>query len=495
MERYIPIARRYRPKTFSQVVGQDHIIRVLQNQLSTGRVPHAFLFSGTRGVGKTTTARLLAKALNCEKGITPQPCNQCRACKAIDQGNFMGLLEIDGASNRGIDEVRNLQEIISQRALEGRFRVVIIDEVHMLTQEAFNALLKTLEEPPEHVVFVLATTDYQKLPVTIISRTVHFHFREIPQEIIKENIMEISEKEGFEIEEGAAELIAQSAEGSLRDAQTALEKVIAFSQGRITRKDVEQALGLVPQELMGKITRAVAEGDRKEILSAVRNIVLQGYSLRRFVRDYMGFLRRVLMGKIAGKDEFPGLSKEDLLRYLNILLEGEYRLRNAPDPRVYLELMLLRMSFLRHVVDLEELIDSLLKGKVPEMGQIDVPSSASRESDKKSQVAEEITNIEMALSRKSAILSTSFKEADRVVLKGDILSLFYSGDKSFYYRKMNEKKEILRSVAGEVLGRSIEVEIHLAGEESAEKTEEEEGEDPKVLLLRRIFKAKEIKEE
>ncbi len=492
MERYIPIARRYRPKTFSQVVGQDHIVRVLQNQLSTGRIPHAFLFSGTRGVGKTTTARLLAKALNCEKGITPEPCNQCRACKAIDQGNFMGLLEIDGASNRGIDEVRNLQEIISQRALEGRFRVVIIDEVHMLTQEAFNALLKTLEEPPEHVVFVLATTDYQKLPVTIISRTVHFHFREIPHEIIKENIVEISEKEGFEIEEEAAELIAQSAEGSLRDAQTALEKVIAFSQGKITRKDVEQALGLVPQDLMFTITRAVAEGNRKEILSAVRNIVLQGYSLRRFVRDYMGFLRRILMGKITGQDELPGVSREDLLRYLNILLEGEYRMRNAPDPRVYLELMLLKMSFLRHVVDLEELVDSLLKGRVPD---ISLPTTPSQEPEEKSRVAEEITNIEMALSRKSSILSTSFKEADRVVLKGDVLSLFYSGDKSFYYRKMNEKKEILQSVATDVLGRSIEVEVHLAGKENAEKAGEKEGDDPKVLLLRRIFKAREIKEE
>ncbi len=485
MERYIPIARRYRPRTFSEIVGQDHIVRILQNQLATGRVPQAFLFSGTRGVGKTSTARILAKALNCEKGITPEPCNRCRACKAIDEGNFMGLLEIDGASNRGIDEVRNLQEVISQRALEGRFRVVIIDEVHMLTQEAFNALLKTLEEPPPHVVFVLATTDYQRLPITIISRTVHFHFREIPEEIIKDKIVEISRKEGFEIEEEAAQAIAQVAEGSLRDAQTSLEKVIAFSQGKITREAAERALGLVPRSIMEELTGAISRGKRAEIFSIVKEIIIQGYNLRRFVRDYMAFLRGILLGKTRGKSNpFPQISKEDLIRYLQVLLDGEYRLRNASDPRTYLELLFLKMSFLKHIVDLEELLDRVVKGEVAS------PPLPQKEESPAEREQERIADLELALSKKSEVLAVAFREADSVKLSGDTLSLVYSRD--FYYKKLLGKKQVLEEVASGVFGRQIKVEAVLKGKEP--EVPQEKGEDPKVLLLKRIFKAREIKE-
>ncbi len=490
MERYIPIARRYRPRTFSEIVGQDQIVRILQNQLATGRVPHAFLFSGTRGVGKTSTARILAKALNCEKGVTPEPCNQCAACKAIDQGNFMGLMEIDGASNRGIDEVRNLQEVISQRALEGRFRVVIIDEVHMLTQEAFNALLKTLEEPPPHVVFVLATTDYQRLPITIISRTVHFHFREIPEELIKEKILDIAQKEGFEIDEDAAQIIAQGAEGSLRDAQTALEKVIAFSQGKITREEAERALGLVPRSIMEDLTRAISSGKRAEIFSIVKEIIIQGYNLRRFVRDYMAFLRGVLLEKARGNSRvFPELSREDLLRYLQILIDGEYRLRNASNPRTYLELMFLKMSFLRHIVDFEELVDRMVKGEVahptgPVKGARQAPPRRERT----------LKDLEAALSRRSEVLATAFREADSAELREDTLSLIYS--REFYYKRLLRKQEVVEEVASRVFGRKIKVEAVFKEEESGNAPRKEgESEDSKVLLLKRVFKAREIKEE
>ncbi len=398
----------------------------------------------------------------------------------------MGLLEIDGASNRGIDEVRNLQEVISQKALEGRFRVVIIDEVHMLTQEAFNALLKTLEEPPPHVVFVLATTDYQRLPITIISRTVHFHFREIPEEIIKEKVIEIARKEGFEIEEEAAQAIAQGAEGSLRDAQTALEKVIAFSEGKITREVAEKALGLVPRSIMKKLTEAISKGKRAEIFSIVKEIIIQGYNLRRFVRDYMAFLRRILLEKSQGKrDLFPHISREDLLRYLQLLLEGEYRLRNASNPRTYLELLFLKMSFLKHIVDFEELLDRVIKGEVAP------PPSPKKEESPVEKEQDRIADLELALSKRSEVLAVAFREADSVKLSGDTLSLVYSRD--FYYKKLLSKKEVLEEVASRVFGRQIKVEAVLKGKEP--KVSEQEGEDPKVLLLKRIFKAREIKEE
>lgn len=513
--RYIPIARRYRPRTFSEIVGQESIVKTLQNQLKTGRIPHAFLFSGTRGVGKTTTARILAKALNCEKGITPEPCNECSACRAIDEGNSLALMEIDGASNRGIDEVRSLQEAISQKPLEGRIKVVIIDEVHMLTQEAFNALLKTIEEPPEHVVFVLATTDYQRIPATILSRTVHFHFREIPEEMIRDQVIKISKKEGLEIEPDAAQLISEAAEGSMRDAETALEKVIAYSDGKIKVEDVEKALGLVPRALMEQLTAALEKKDRKRIFDIVEEIFLQGYNVRRFLKDYLGFLRNLLYEKAKGKrTRFPGLSREDIIRFSSLLLEGEYRVKNATNPRVYLELLLIKMSFLSNVVDLENIIDGLIKGEnLPvvssttsvatgpgkEKEEEAYENSVEEELQVKKNHSSEVTEFIKELDRKSSILSTAVEEASSIKVEGNKIFLKYQGDEGEYYKEVIEKHvDEIKGVAARVFSSSMEIIPFLKGKEKdniIEKKEENEGENPKVMLFKRIFKATEIKEE
>ncbi|GEM_PF-2169445 len=516
--RYIPIARRYRPRRFSEIVGQESIVKTIQNQLKTGRVPHAFLFSGTRGVGKTTTARILAKALNCEKGITPEPCNECSSCRAIDEGNFLALMEIDGASNRGIDEVRSLQEAITQKPLEGRMKVVIIDEVHMLTQEAFNALLKTIEEPPEHVVFVLATTDYQRIPATILSRTVHFHFREIPEEIIREQIVKITENEGLEIEPEAARLIAEAAEGSMRDAETALEKVIAYSEEKIRREDVEQALGLVPRALMEQLTAALESKNRKKIFEIVEEIFLQGYNVRRFLKDYLSFLRSILYEKTRGrKDRFPGLSREDIIRFSNMLLEGEYRVKNATNPRVYLELLLIKMSFLTNVVDLENLIDGLLKGSELPVVSPPAPSSVSPEKEENFEKdmpeaevepakpvenhSSEVTELIKELDRKSSVLSTAVEEASSIKVEDKKLILIYQGDEGEYFKEVVEKNiEDIKKVADRIFSADIEVTPILKSRERAGEKEEgedlnDEGENPKIMMFRKIFKASEIKEE
>lgn len=514
--RYIPIARRYRPGTFSEIVGQESIVKTLQNQLKTGRVPHAFLFSGTRGVGKTTTARILAKALNCEKGITPEPCNECSACRAIDEGTSLALMEIDGASNRGIDEVRSLQEAIAQKPLEGRMKVVIIDEVHMLTQEAFNALLKTIEEPPEHVVFVLATTDYQRIPATILSRTVHFHFREIPEEIIRNQIIKISKKEGLEIEPEAAQLISEAAEGSMRDAETALEKVIAYSDEKIKVEDVEKALGLVPRALMEQLTVALEKKDRKRIFDIVEEIFLQGYNVRRFLKDYLGFLRNLLNERAKGKTtRFRSLSREDILRYSNLLLEGEYRVKNATNPRVYLELLLIKMSFLSNVVDLEKIIEGLIKGEnIPlvsstpstvvateeEKAREDHERKVKEKAQNKKNHGSEVAEFIKELDKKSSVLSTAVEEASSIKVEGNKIFLRYRGDEGEYYKEVIEKHmDEIRVIAERVFSSSsMEIIPILKGkekEEVIEKNEDNGGENPKIMLFRKIFKATEIKEE
>ena len=231
---YLVIARKYRPQTFDEIIGQEHISTTLKNAISQGRIAHAYLFSGPRGVGKTTTARILSKALKCEKGPTPNPCNECINCKEIIEGNSVDVIEIDGASNRRIDEIRDIRENVKFAPATGRYKIYIIDEVHMLTHEAFNALLKTLEEPPRHIIFMMATTEPHKIPVTILSRTQRFNFKLVPFQKIKESLEFICKKEGIEIEESALSLIVRTAGGSLRDAQSLLDQAISYAGGNIT---------------------------------------------------------------------------------------------------------------------------------------------------------------------------------------------------------------------------------------------------------------------
>ncbi len=260
---YLVIARKWRPKQFEEVVGQEHITLTLQNAIKKDRVASAYLFSGPRGVGKTTTARILAKALNCEKGPTPQPCDSCTPCQEIAEGHSIDVLEIDGASNRGIDEVRSLRESTRYTPSNLRYKIYIIDEVHMLTTEAFNALLKTLEEPPPHVVFIFATTEANKVPATILSRCQRFDFRRIPQEKIVEQLKKICDQETIQIDDQALYLIARKSEGCMRDSQSLLDQVLSFSDHTVSKDDVISLLGIIQHDEFFTISEAIA---RKAIL-------------------------------------------------------------------------------------------------------------------------------------------------------------------------------------------------------------------------------------
>jgi DNA polymerase-3 subunit gamma/tau len=372
---YQVIARKWRPQTFADVVGQEHVTRTLQNAIRTNRVAHAYIFSGVRGVGKTTTARILAKALNCEKGPAPEPCNECDRCREISSGSSLDVMEIDAASNRGIDQIRELREMVRYAPATGRYKVVILDEAHQLTEEASNALLKTLEEPPERVIFILATTSPEDLPETIRSRAQHFHFRSLSFNEIAGAIERVTAAEGLEIEPGAVAVIARAAEGSLRDGLSLLEQAIAYCDRSISDREVRELLGVVSEEMLDELVEAVASGSTERALALVQQVVASGENLDSFCREAIRHVRNLLIARVAGADspmvaasadERPRLeaqaarfSEEDLTRFFQILLSTQYDLRRQPDPRIHMEMGLLRLVNAAKLVPLEELVAEL----------------------------------------------------------------------------------------------------------------------------------------
>src|SRR6202140_180085 len=378
---YQVIARKWRPQTFAELVGQQHVTRTLQNALQSGRVAHAYIFSGARGVGKTTTARILAKALNCVHGPTPSPCNQCDSCREIAAGSSMDVLEIDAASNRGIDQVRELRDMVQYGPVGGRSKVVILDEAHMLTDEASNALLKTLEEPPEKVVFIMATTQPEDLVDTIRSRSQHFHFRALSFAEIADALGGIASKEGLKVEEGAIAVMARTADGSLRDALSLIEQARAYCGAEITETQVRELLGVVPAEVLDELVAAIENHSTERALALVHRLLAEGQNLQQFCREAISHFRNVLVARVCGADsdliaapadERPRLaraasnfSEEDLTRFFQILLLTEEDLRRKPDPRLHLEMGLLRLVNAARLAPLEEILAELT-GKAPQ---------------------------------------------------------------------------------------------------------------------------------
>ncbi len=369
---YQVLARKWRPQNFHDLVGQDHVSRTLLNALQSGRVAHAFLFAGPRGSGKTTTARILAKALNCHDGKAGEPCGKCVACLEITAGNCMDVLEIDAASNTGVDNVRNLIEELQYRPARDRNKIYIIDEVHMLSTAAFNALLKTLEEPPPHVVFILATTEYHKIPATILSRCQQYSFKLIHFPLILERLRTIAAAENIQVSTAALEQIVYSSGGSMRDAMSALDQVLAFSGQIVRDEDVAMLLGLVEPAILGKTVRAIAAGDASTILSTVGELAAAGQDLQNFCRCILSRLRDLMVLK-AGVSEsailgVPGsmlpelteqaglFSREDLLRLFDALLRVEADLRHATQTRFQLEMGLIELAQIPKMRSLEELI-------------------------------------------------------------------------------------------------------------------------------------------
>lgn len=381
---YQVLARKWRPQNFHELVGQEHVSRTLLNALQSGRVAHAFLFSGPRGSGKTTTARILAKALNCHEGKPGEPCGKCVACTEIAAGNCMDVLEIDAASNTGVDNVRDLIEELQYRPARDRNKIYIIDEVHMLSTAAFNALLKTLEEPPPHVVFILATTEYHKIPATILSRCQQHSFKLIRFPLILERLRTIARAENIQISTAALEQITFSSGGSMRDAMSALDQVIAFSGQAVRDEDVAMLLGLVEPAILRDTVRAIAANDAQKILDIVGELAQAGQDLQNFCRCLLGHFRGLMVLKTGVSDcsvlgipesmlpdltEQAGLfSREDLLRLFDVLLKVEADLKHATQTRFQLEMGLIELAQIPRMRSLEELIADfarLVEGGAP----------------------------------------------------------------------------------------------------------------------------------
>jgi DNA polymerase III subunit gamma/tau len=359
MAQYQSIYRKWRPQFFEDIIGQEHITRTLRNAIKRNRIAHAYIFSGPRGVGKTTTARIMAKALNCQEGPTDHPCNKCYQCIRINSGQSMDVVEIDGASNRGIDEIRELRSKIGFAPAEGKYKVYIIDEVHMLTNEAFNALLKTLEEPPNQVLFIFATTAPQKVPKTILSRCQCFHFRRISVDEIVGKLKKITEEEKLDIDTPSLYLIAESATGSLRDAESILDQVITYSGEQVTHEDVKEMLGIIPQRFFLQLIQAIAARNTKAGLELVDQLVKEGIDLHQFVQDMIVYTHQLSLIKILGKDYQSSSLVEkddsgkilelvgtiDLKKILNIVEELnqiEDKIKNHQYPWVLLELLIVK---------------------------------------------------------------------------------------------------------------------------------------------------------
>lgn len=372
---YQVIARKYRPPVFDDVVGQRLITETLKNAIVNNRVAHGYIFSGARGVGKTTTARILAKALNCFKGPTVIPCGECPSCQEIAAGNSVDVLEIDAASNRGIDDIRELRETVRYLPARDRNKVFIIDEAHMLTTEAFNALLKTLEEPPPRSLFILATTEAHKLPSTIQSRCQHFAFRLLDYQEIHARLEQVAAAEKIRADEGALSALALAAEGSLRDALSLLDQVIAACGDRLEEERVRQVLGVVPTQLMSDLVKAIHAENPQQVLEHISRLAAEGFELAHFCGQLTRFVRNLMVAKSCGaqspllqvpSDERQDVaaltdlfSEEDLVRFFQILLRAESEMRYALDPRFHLELALLKLVHARKLGSLEGVLGEL----------------------------------------------------------------------------------------------------------------------------------------
>ncbi len=369
---YLVMARKWRPKNFDEMVGQEHVAKTIANALESGRIAHAYLFTGTRGVGKTTAARILAKALNCKQGPTPRPCEVCENCVAVNQGASMDVLEIDGASNNGVDNVRELREQVKYAPMQGAYKVYIIDEVHMLTKAAFNALLKTLEEPPPHVVFVFATTEAGKVPHTILSRVQRFDFKRISETAIRERLEFICGHEGVHPEREALEAIARKADGSMRDALSLFDRVYAFAGEALSLDAARQVLGIPEDRLYDQLLHSLAAQDAGGAFAALEEVYQQGLEITEFLLGFGEYLRDLLFCRYQGvtpamlglgeprfrelRGLVPDLQDGDLLRYAKIISDLLAGLKTAPHPRLWVELGLARLAALDRVVTLSQVL-------------------------------------------------------------------------------------------------------------------------------------------
>ncbi|RLB84223.1 MAG: DNA polymerase III subunit gamma/tau [Deltaproteobacteria bacterium] len=372
---YLVLARKYRPQTFDQVIKQDHVTQTLTNAISSGRVAHAILFAGPRGTGKTTVARILAKAMNCKDGPVPVPCNECRSCREITTGSAVDVFEIDGASNNSVDQIRELRENVKYMPAHSLYKIYIIDEVHMLSTAAFNALLKTLEEPPPHVMFVFATTEPRKIPITILSRCQRHDFRRINVESISKHMKELCAKEGVKIAVDSLELIAREAGGSMRDGLSLLDQVMSCTKGAITHEHVLNILGVIDREIIFNLSAAILRGEIQEVLDILDEIYSSGHDMKKLYADLIEHFRNLLIVKMVEKsdrlvdipshetdlmlDQVKEVTRTFLNQILDLLFKEEIFILNSTQPRLAIEMVFIKMFQMKPVLPIDVLIEKL----------------------------------------------------------------------------------------------------------------------------------------
>ena len=502
---YTALYRKFRPTVFEDVKGQEHIVTTLKNQIRSGRTSHAYLFCGTRGTGKTTIAKIFAKAVNCEHPVDGSPCGECAICRSIAAGTSMNVIEIDAASNNGVDSIRQIVEEVNYSPAEGKYKVYIIDEVHMLSIGAFNALLKTLEEPPAYVIFILATTEVHKIPITILSRCQRYDFRRISIDTIADRLKELTQKEQVQIEEKAVRYIAKVADGSMRDALSLLDQCIAFYfEQELTYDKVLDVLGAVDTEVFSRMLREILKGDAAAALGVLQDIVLQGRELSQFVTDFAWYLRNLLLIKSADgvediidvssdnlvrlKEEAELAENDTIMRYIRILSELSGQIRYATQKRILIEMAIIKLCRPAMETDTASLVDRIrqveekLEKGIPMMavnpgaGNGSVPGNGTAplqggekpagKAELPKAIPEDIQNVVSRWSRivdETANPMKSYLKNAYPSLSGDgkLLVVVQDGLPSDYFKRQ-ENRDQLKTVIGSVTGKDMEIIIQSA---------------------------------
>jgi DNA polymerase-3 subunit gamma/tau len=535
---YIVLARKWRPKTFDDVIGQGVITQTLKNAVSTGKIAHALIFSGPRGVGKTSTARIVAMTLNCEKGPTSTPCSNCAFCREISEGKSLDVIEIDAASHTGVDDVREIIENIKYLPSSGKTKVYIIDEAHMLSQSAFNALLKTLEEPPPHVLFILATTEVHKIPVTILSRCQRYDFKKVPTRDIKERVKLVTSSEGIKIPEETLYLIAQESDGSLRDALSIVDQLIATFGVEIKHDDATRILGISGKSLTKSTLEAILNKNPKKCIEILNEMSEKGVSPKRFAEDLLKIIRYLLLIKTCGKEiiselsddeksELENLSKKESVETLEILfklmLEAAEDVQKSFYPRMMLEVNLVKLSLLERVVSLDDIFNKMdtLSKKISSGNQsrheANKPQGKPLENEEESiydnnspsvTVVETRSNLEdfiQFVKSKKPITATGLEHADKINLDNGILKIeFLSSSIHSDHLLHQDARENLTKLSKEFFDQNLKVKVEVQAssvdkssyqslKEKSSKSKDEIYKDPIVQEVLKIFGGRVVK--
>ena len=512
--------RVYRPKTFEDVVGQEHIVKTLKNQIKNNNIGHAYLFSGTRGTGKTSTAKIFARAVNCLNPINEEPCNECEICIDTLNDNIMDIVEIDAASNNSVDDIRELRESVKYTPSKAKYKVYIIDEVHMLSQGAFNALLKTLEEPPSYVIFILATTEPHKIPATILSRCQRFDFKRVSSKDIADRMSYICEKENIQAEDKALSLIARNSQGALRDALSILDQCMSFGNDKIEYNDVIELLGTVNIDELFQLSQSIIDEDTKKSLQILNEFIIWGKDIRNLINDLIDHFRNLMVCKVSKDlDEIISLPEEsierlkeqsktininDLIRILNILSETQDSMKSSSNTRILAEVTMMKIAqpmfdeskeaLIKRIENLEKIIESgnikvvTVQSEsetniVPQNEQPDEPQERKEDVVYEEVKSEDVKLVESSWKKvvqkikedKKLSIAALLREVSSFNVKDNILYLIFNDNFSFARSRLNSKETIdyIESIIREILNRSFNIQIYLKSEVASLNLQEE----------------------